>query len=130
MTKNPTWSCADEKTPMSLTRQGNVFQIPYSTFVMSLWLCFPLQNTVTRLSFPSSSSVLFSLSSHSSVRSFQISTPLSSSLAVKTCRCQLWRDKGRDVDGFSRQHSQPSRRAASQCSRGKQQLISSPGFLL
>lgn len=53
MTKNP--SCADEKTPMSLTRQGNVFQIPYSTFVMSLWLCFPLQNTVTRLSFPSSS---------------------------------------------------------------------------
>lgn len=62
---------------------------------------------------PSLHPLLFSspfLSSLSSVLSFQISTSLSSFLAVKTCRGQLWRNKGKDMDGFpGSTTSQPGR---------------------
>lgn len=73
------------------------------------------------------------LSSLSPVLSFQISTLLSFSLAVKTCRGQLLRDKGKDMDGFpGSTASQAGSEAGGQpqCSCGEQRLISSAAFLL
>lgn len=100
-------------------------------FLFFFFALSPLQNIVTSLSllsFPSS--FLFSslfLLPLPSVLSFQISTPLSSSLAVKTCRGQLWRDKGMDMDGSPRQHGQAQRKARQpQCPCAKQLLISTP----
>lgn len=97
-------SLVDKKTAMLLTVGGNVLQIPSSTLLMNLWPsspCFfalsPLQNIVTRLSLPSSSSFVFTLPFFSLLRPFLLN--LQVAFVLSGCENLPWTIMARQREG-------------------------------